>query len=98
MRDSKNLSSLDIYNSKTISKNIYMSPAMRKTVIEISLIINYKLNYKDDNIKLHMKSLSAALVPNRKARFSHVIRSWVPNIHIIYTNTHIQRANRCAVP
>ena len=40
VRDSKNLSLfLDIYNSKTISKNIYMSPAMRKTVIEISLIV-----------------------------------------------------------
>ena len=39
VRDSKNLSSLDIYNFKTISKNIYMSPAMRKTVIEISLIV-----------------------------------------------------------
>ena len=39
-RDSKNLSSLDVYNSKTIfKKNIYMSPAMRKTVIEISLIV-----------------------------------------------------------
>ena len=46
---------------------------MRKTVMGISLIVNYKLNYKDDNIKLHMKSLSTALVPNRKARFSHVI-------------------------
>ena len=33
------LSSLDIYNFKTISKNIYMSLAMRKTVIEISLIV-----------------------------------------------------------
>ena len=60
MRDSKKLSSLDIYNAKTISKNIYMSPAMRKTDKEISFIVNYKLNYKDDNIKLHMKSLSAS--------------------------------------
>ena len=90
MRDSKNLSSLDIYNSKTISKNIYMSPAMRKTVIEISLIVNYKLNYKDDNIKLHMKSFSAALVPNRTARFSHVIVHG-SQIYTLFTQTHIYK-------
>ena len=42
---------------------------MRKTVIEICLIVNYKLNYKDENIKFHMKSLSTALVPIEKPDF-----------------------------
>ena len=74
-----------------------MGPVMRITVIEISLIVNYKLNFKDDNIKLHMKSLSAALVPNRKARFSHVIVHG-SQIYTLFTQTHIQRANSCAVP
>ena len=60
---------------------------MRKTVIEISLIENYKLNYKDDNIQLHMKSLSAALVPNRTARFSHVIVH-ESQIYTLFTQTH----------
>ena len=64
-----------------------MSPDMRKTVIEISLILNYKLNYKDDNIKFHMKSLSAALVPNRTARFSHVIVHG-SQIYTLFTQTH----------
>ena len=87
MRNSNNLSSLDIYNSKTIFKNIHVSPSMRKTFIDISLIVNYKLNYKDDKIKLHMKSLSAALVPNRTARFSHVI-DHESQIYTLFTQTH----------
>ena len=60
---------------------------MRKTVIETSLKENYKLNYKDENIKLHMKSLSAALVPNRTARFSHVIVHG-SKIYTLFTQTH----------
>ena len=60
---------------------------MRKTVKEISLIVNYKLIYKDDNIKLHMKSLSAALVSNRTARFSHFIVHGFP-IYTLFTQTH----------
>ena len=60
---------------------------MRKTFIEISLIVNYKLNYKDENIELHMKSLSTALVPNRKAIFSHVIVHGC-KIYTLFTQTH----------
>ena len=71
---------------------------MRKTVIEISLIVNYKLNYKDDNIKLHMKSFSGCTGAKSYSQIFSRHSSWVPNIHIIYTNTHIQRVNRCAVP
>ena len=60
---------------------------MRKTVILISLIVNYKLNYKDDNIKMHMKSLSAALVPNPIARFSSVIVH-ESQIYTLFTHTY----------
>ena len=60
---------------------------MRKNVIDNSLIVNYKLYYRDDNIKLHMKSLSAALVPNRTARFSHVIVH-ESKIYTLFTQTH----------
>ena len=88
VRDSKNSSSLDIYKSKTISKKHIHEPCHeKKTIIEISLIVNYKLNFKDDNIKLHMKSLSAALVPNRKARFSYVIVH-ESQIYTLFTQTH----------
>ena len=64
-----------------------MSSVMSQTVIEISLIVKYKLNYKDDNIKLHMKSLSVALVPNRTARFSHVIVHG-SQTYTLFTQTH----------
>ena len=71
---------------------------MRKTDKEISFIVNYKLNYKDDNIKMHMESLSAALVPNRTVRFSHVIVH-ESQIYTLFTQTHTYKgANRCAVP
>ena len=60
---------------------------MRKTFIEISLKVNYNLNYKDDKIKLHMKSLSAALVPNRTARCTHVIVH-ESEIYTSFTQTH----------
>ena len=71
---------------------------MRKTVIEICLIVNYKLNYRDENIKFHIKSLSAALVPNRKARFSPVIVHG-SQIYTLFTQTHTYKGqNRCAVP
>ena len=68
-----------------------MSPAKRKTVIEISLTVNYKLKYKDDNIKLHMKSLSVAVVPNRTARFSHVIVYQSQIYTSSFTQTHVYK-------
>ena len=66
---------------------------MRKTVIEISLIVKHK----DDNIKLHMKSFSAALVSNRTVRFSHVIVHG-SQIYTLFTQTQLQRVNRYVVP
>ena len=53
--------------------------------------------FKDDNIKLHMKSFSVALVSNRTARFSHVIVHG-SQIYTLFTQTQLQRVSRCAVP